>query len=320
MGSAAVAHADDPPPSDAQRRADALFFEARQLMTAGKYGEACPKLAEASRAHPGIGVLLNLGDCDAHIGKVGSAWNAFHDAAEAAHHASDERETEARARMAELEPHLNRVTITVAPKNDVAGFTLRLDGAPLDRATWGVAVVVDPGMHTFEAQAPGRKGWTNSAEILAPTTAIAVPELEAVAPPPDAAPLVAVAPPTTTDEPPPASGGVDRRTLALIVGGVGVVGVGIGSVFGILSMSHKSDGNTHCQLGPSGNECDPTGVQARSDAISAGNVSTIAYVIGAVGLATGAVLWFTAPPRTGASAPTVGIAPGLGSAQLIGAW
>jgi hypothetical protein len=317
--SVALAHAEDPPLNDAQRRADALFFEARQLMAAGKYGEACPKLAEASRAHPGIGILLNLGDCDAHIGKVGSAWNAFHDAADAAQRASDEREKEARARMAELEPHLDRLMISVPPASNVAGLGVRLDGAPLDRAAWGAPMVVDPGMHTLDAQAPGRKPWTNSIEVLTPATSVTIPELELVAPPPAAVQTTAPAP-TPSEQTVAPSGGLDHRTWALVAGGVGVVGVAVGSVFGILSMSHKSDGNTHCQLGPSGNECDPAGVQARSDAISTGNVSTIAYIVGAAGLAAGAVLWFTAPHREGASAPTVGIAAGLGAVQLRGAW
>jgi hypothetical protein len=318
IAAASSARAQQAPPEDAERRADALFFEARQLMAAGKYGEACPKLAEASHAHPGIGVLLNLGDCDAHVGKVGSAWNAFREAAEVARSASDEREKEARTRMAELEPHLNRLTVQMPPQSDASGLDVRLDGAPLDRAAWGTAIVVDPGMHTLEAQAAGRKRWSQSLEILAPTTTVAIPSLELDAPPPPPTATTAGIPPASDMPPESSSGGLDRRVLALSVGGVGIVGVAVGSVFGLLSISHKSVGNAHCQLGANGNECDPQGVQARSDAITAGDISTVAYIVGAVGLAAGAVLWFTAPPKS--SGPTVGVAAGIGSAQLVGVW
>lgn len=322
VAAASSARAQNPPPDDAERRADALFFEARQLMAAGKYAEACPKLEEASHAHPGIGVLLNLGDCDAHVGKVGSAWTAFHEAAEAARRASDERENEARRRMAQLEPHLNRLTVEVPPQSDTAGLGVRLDGAPLDRAAWGAAIVVDPGVHKLEAQAAGHKPWSQSLEILAPTTTATIPRLELDTPPPAPFPppagQTADTPPAADTPPESSSGGIDRRLLALGAGGVGVVGVALGSVFGLLSISHRNVGNAHCQLGPNGNECDAQGVQARSDAITAGNVSTVAYVMGAVGLAAGAVLWFTAPPRS--SGPAVGVAAGPGSAQLVGVW
>jgi hypothetical protein len=320
LASVAVARADAPPPTDAQRRADALFFEARQLMSAGKYGEACPKLAEASHAHPGIGVLLNLGDCDAHVGKIGSAWNAFHDAAEAAKRANDEREKEARARMAELEPHLNRLTIAVAPGNDA--LVVRFDGVEVDRATWGQPMVVDPGVHTVEAKAPGQRPWTKSIEMLAATMSVTVPALEVVAPPPTPVSEPPASPPppaATPDTAPPASDGSRSHTWALVAGGVGVAGVAVGSVFGILSISHKNDGNTHCQLGPSGNECDPEGFQARSSAMSTGNVSTAFFIVGAAGLAAGAILWFTAPSsQESSSTPTVGFGLGPGSAQVVG--
>jgi hypothetical protein len=321
VATVAAARADDP--NDAQRRADALFFEARQLMAAGKYGDACPKLAEASRAHQGIGIFLNLGDCDAHIGKIGSAWNAFHDAAEAAKRANDEREREARARMAELEPHLNRLTIAVAPQTDGAPVTVRLDGVDVDHASIGQPLVVDPGAHTIEAKAAGRKPWTSSIEVLSAAMTVTVPALEVVAVAP-APPVVeptatpTAPPPSDAIPPPPSRGSSSQRTWALVAGGVGIAGVAVGSIFGILSLSHKSDGNSHCNLGPTGSECDAEGVQARSSAISTGNVSTVAYVVGVAGLAAGAVLWFTAPSSTESSAPSIGLGVGPATASLVG--
>jgi hypothetical protein len=48
----------------------------------------------------------------------------------------------------------------------------------------------------------------------------------------------------------------------------------------------------------------------KADAQAAGNVSTAAFVVGAVGLAGGAVLWFTAGPETAeTTSPQVGLGP-----------
>ena len=104
-----------------------------------------------------------------------------------------------------------------------------------------------------------------------------------------------------------------ERWPALVAGGVGVVGLVVGSVFGLKSMSSHDESEAHC----SGNVCDAAGVAASDDARSAGNVSTVAFIVGGVGLAAGAVLWFTLPSGSDASSAAlangrlrVGLSPG----------
>ena len=74
---------------------------------------------------------------------------------------------------------------------------------------------------------------------------------------------------------------------------MGIVGIGIGSFFGLRAITKNSDADSHC---PRGFQCDdPEGVTLSEDAKSAANVSNIAFAVGAAALAGGVILYFTAP-------------------------
>src|SRR6202040_2283990 len=116
--------------------ARALFNEARELMKAGQYDEACPKLEAATRLHEGSGLLLNLGDCYEHIGRTASAWTEFGEAASAAERlgrAMDQ--AEAPKRRPAMEPRLSRLAIRVS--KEARGLVVKRDGTALDRGAWG---------------------------------------------------------------------------------------------------------------------------------------------------------------------------------------
>lgn len=91
-----------------------------------------------------------------------------------------------------------------------------------------------------------------------------------------------------------------RGTLGLVVAGVGVIGLGVGTVLGLGAKSTFDDSDPHCD---DAGMCDQTGVDLRSDAVDQGNLATIVFIGGGVLAATGVVLWATAPsdePKTGA--------------------
>jgi hypothetical protein len=118
-----------------------------------------------------------------------------------------------------------------------------------------------------------------------------------------------------TDKPTTHGGAPAQRTLGLVAGGAGALGLGIGTIFGILAASKWSATRNDC-AGP--DSC-PSYTQAVADhgtTVSDGTIATIALLAGGGLLATGAALFFTAPSTSADRAPTVGL--GLGTLTVRG--
>ncbi|MGZ3421224.1 MAG: hypothetical protein ACXVEE_25335 [Polyangiales bacterium] len=300
----------DPSPSEAAT-ARILFDEARKLMKAGKYADACPKLEEGVRLNPGLGMRFNLAECWEHLGKTASAWSLYLDVAAGAKQKNDQkREKVAREAAKKLEPKLARLTIELEPEADVPGLEVKRNGAVVGAGQLGVAVAVDPGSYTVEAAAPDRKPWETKVAVTdAGKIVVRVPKLALVPKPPPPPP-----------PPPPEKPGLGpTRILAIGLAGAGVIGLGLGTYFGARALTLNSDSQSHCN----GNLCDPEGFEKRLDARRAGSTSTVAIIAGAVGVGIGAALWFTAPsPKSETSKTQVGglVLPGYGGLSLSGSF
>lgn len=296
---------------DAKAASVLAYDEAERLMAQGKIAAACPRYAESQRLDPQLGTLLHLADCLEQNGQTASAWASFREASELAEKKGDSRKSLADSRIQGLLPRLSKLQINVPAG---ASYHVERDSIVVGSALFSAPVPTDPGPHFIKASAPGRRTWTGTAVVKADgsTTTIDVPELEKEVP---ISPETSVSPSGTADARPAedrSQGALASRWPALIAGGVGVAGVAVGSVFGLSSKSKRDDSNGFC----TGNECAPEGVALRDDAISAGNVSTVAFIVGGVGLAAGAVLWFTLPSGSDARAGAavgrfrVGVKPG----------
>lgn len=302
-------------------RADALFNAAKALTDAGQYADACAKFAESKRLAPGLGVTLYLADCYEHIGRTASAWTEFLDAEGLARQRNDKRAEVAHQRAQALEAKLDRLTITVAPTVPQAGLSILRDGVPVPREELGVAVPVDPGDHAIVVSAPGHAARTLNAHVgpESPTATVRIDSLDegpVSTPTPAPAPAAPPAPtpaeqPQAAPEQPPASSQDSSKTRRLIsfgAMGLGVAGIGVGTVFGFLAKSKldASNGNGNCD---STDHCNKTGLSDRKDAETFATVSTIGFIAGGVLAAGGVVLFLTSAPPAATSTTGVTLSP-----------
>jgi tetratricopeptide (TPR) repeat protein len=286
---AGVAGAADKSPTAV--RAEALFDEGRKLMNAGDFASACPKFAESQTLDPAPGTALNLANCYEKAGKFASAWAAFRSAEAAASAAKQkDRAAFAKKKVTALQPQLSRLTISVSTSAG-AVVQVQIDDQPVQGPEWGVPVPRDGGSYTIVASAPGKETWTTHIE-LRPTEqnlVVEVPPLVDTPRPVEAARPDAPAESVKADvapAAPAATRGQGQRTVAYVVGGLGVAGLGTAGVFGLLAESQWKK----AQQAPNGLHASEA-----NKASNLGNASTIAAVAGGALAATGIILWITSP-------------------------
>lgn len=308
--------------AEARTAAESLFREGRRLMDEGKTPEGCRKLEESFRLDPASGTLLNLGVCHEKEGKIATAWGEFSLAVSMARQDKrPDREELAQGRANALEPLLPKVTIDVPAEARANGLEVLKNGTVLGSGAWGASLPTDPGDVTVEARAPGRKPWRSVVKVEPKgTMSVAVPALQI-----EEIPLVPVAGGEDTEGARPNQ---TKRTAALVAGGVGIVALGVGTVFGIQTFSKKSESDTNC---PEATGCTQQGVDAADAAKTSATIANIGIGVGVAAVAVGAYLWFTSgpskPPTTPAAAlglKNVDVAYGVDGrspgATILGRW
>lgn len=285
--------------------AQALYDEARQLVAAEKFEQACPKFKASYELDPAGGTLLNLADCYERQGKTALAWTTFKDALEAARRdGKNERIEFATQHLATLEKRLSRLSVAVPDTARVPGLEVTVDGTPLSEAAYGIALPVDPGTHRIRAVAPGKQAFEKSIEVpssSAEQLKLEVPPLADApsAPPvaPDQAERSSAAGQTTVKG--SSSPTSTARTWGFVAGGVGLVSVGVGSYFGLKAFSRWEARNQACESG-----CTEEAKTAGDEAKSAATVSTVGFAAGAAALGVGLVLILTSSSGKEPPAPS----------------
>jgi hypothetical protein len=285
--------------------AEALFNDGDHLEAQGKLAEACEAFEGSNRIEPRAGTLIRLGDCRERNHQLASAWSAYKDALI---YVKDPRKKAiATAKVAELEPKLSHLTVTVSAASKLDGLAVTQDGRPLDPALWNRAVPVDGGTYAIAAHAPDHQEWTTTVSVPEAAGNVAVdvprldvPRLDVPRPPsPRAAPpgaaVVPVATSPSLDE--PARTWTGAREASVALAGVAVAGGVAGGVLGALARSKQDSADRLCP-DPQMPCANAAAAQAANDAARSRALgANIAFGVGAAALVVGGALWFVGAPH-----------------------
>jgi len=192
---------------------------------------------------------------------------------------------EASQELAELEPRLATVTVVVVGSHDGDAPTLTLDGVVAGASLVGGGLPVDPGPHRLDVALSAGSPRTVSFTL-------AEGEHRRIDLGPEERPPAKTAPASANPDPAPSvhPGGHTSplRPWAYVSLGVGVAGLGAGIVTGLMAASKHADAERGCPQ----NQCVEGSAGARdADAFRCLSVaSTVGYVVGGVGVATGVTL------------------------------
>ena len=157
-----VAHAD---PSAA--KAEALFRQGRELMTAGKFAEACAAFDTSQKLDPATTTLFNQADCREKNGQLATAWGLFVDAERKTRSATDDVGAKlhkvAADRAGKLEGRLSKLTVKVTTPHD--GMVIVRGDEVIDSGEWNRALPIDGGTYTMTARIGNRDVWSETVTI-----------------------------------------------------------------------------------------------------------------------------------------------------------
>jgi tetratricopeptide (TPR) repeat protein len=296
---------------DARERAKALFQEGRAALAEGDLDRACRNLAESLDLDERVGTAASLADCQERRGHLPAALELWRRSAALAAEMRDDREAVAQERAAALEGRVPRLAVRLergAPRGSEISIRTH-PGAVWRPIAGGTVARVGPGKAQLRVRARGHEDRHADLELAEGETR----EIELAAGPRRAPPPSAPPGPSSPDAE-EADGPSPLQVAGYAVGASGIVGVGIGAILGLISISKRDASEPHCNAA---NVCDAEGVELRDDGIALGDAATAAFVLGGAALATGITLVVLAPSSS-PTAPSVGLA-GTG-ASLRAPW
>lgn len=301
---AAPAWANEPNAADSESALQ-LYKDGKALRESGDLPGALAKLraayalvatpitaTELGRAYIASGQLVEAREVLLTVPRIPLRANESAKAAEA--------RTDAEHLAAELRPRL--ASVTVKPKNVPPGVVAKLsvDGVVVPPEASSVPRVLNPGNHVVLLEANGQRVQTDVTLAEGQARDVEV-ELPAAVDP------NAGQPPATS--PPPESGPRKISPLVYVGFGTAIVGIGVGTVTGIMTLSTASSLKDSCRDG----KC-PASAQSDIDSTSTtGAISTIGFAVGAAGLVVGVVGLVLSGKRgeSALTAPTVTRTSGL---------
>jgi hypothetical protein len=295
------------------------------LKQAGNCKDAIPHFLESIRLDKQAKGLVNLADCEQATGKYVAAQAHFVEARDLARQQSlGPIGKLAEERLQALEQRMPKLTIKLAGDAPSSSVVTK-DGVELRAISLGIPLPVDPGAHVIEVHGGGFEkryevtlsekenrqldvspagGTRKESPPNAPAAAAPTPPGDSPAASTPAA-AAAANPSADRGASMSATSSSSQRTIGFIVGGVGIVGLGVGTVFALQTSSKNSDAEGLCTASA---PCHGDGLTQYQDAIDgarqARTLSAIGFAAGGIGLAAGAILILTAPSTSASSAAT----------------
>jgi hypothetical protein len=231
-------------PEQDRRTAQQELTQAQALKKEGNLEQALTHFEESQRLDPKLATLMELADCAEQLGKLVEAqahWAAARDKAK-----QDEKpqsRQKATDRLAAVEKRVPHLTLQLAA-DAPADAQVLLDDVALDRASLGTAMPANPGEHLVVVKAADREDARFPVKLVdGDNQTVPIAAAPKAAPPPPPPPPKAAPPPKQVDEGGSSlslDSGSSRRTIAMVVGGVGVVGIGVGAGFWAVGWRDRS--------------------------------------------------------------------------------
>jgi hypothetical protein len=294
-----------PPTAKEKAEARTLVNQARVSAKKKAWGDAATALTRADELDPNPQTKLDLARALVEEKKLVAASKAANAAMDTAKGPGGKKVQQAAKKLlADIEPRVPWLAITVQGPPPGKAVTA-VDGEDVDTSTGEVPL--DPGEHRITAEADGY-------DPAEKTIKLAEGVHERVTLTLDKTKVAAAAPVEDADD----DDGGGSSLPAVLAFGVGAAGIGLGTVFGVMAFSETDKVQGQCD----GNRCPPDVQDALDTAKTNGTVSTIAFVVGGVGVAAGVVLLLTSggssKPDTGADEVSLRPWVGPGSAGING--
>lgn len=331
---ASFAQGFDPMKAVTQADAKKAFDEGRAAAAEGRHADAIKAFKRADELDPRAETKLEMSKSLVAEKKLIDASKLLNEILNATPAPTWTIKNNAQKLLTEVEQKIPWIQIkVVGPDQSLTSTTI--DGKEIDAES---EIPWNPGEYTIAADADGYKPVEKRITLGEGAHEVVDLTMERIGgprkkpPPAPTATATATATATTpgpdaVTKPPTGGGGGGGLTsgplfIPMVVGGgVGVAGVGVGAVFGIMALNRTAD-ITSCKK----SVCPDTSRnrRAQEDALFYGNVSTIGFIAGGVGLAAGATLLIlqltsSSPPppkTTGFIQPYVG----AGQAGVFGAF
>lgn len=327
-------HAQEADSATETAAARALAVDGLKLAQAGKCDEAVAKLERAEKLHHSPIVLSQLGECNVSLGKLVAGTEALRKVLrdplpENPSPALVKAYEHAQRALDVARPRIGAITISLS-RAAPPDLRLTVDGQVVPPTLLDTELPADPGEHTVQVTAvgylkalarvslsPADKKTVSLRLEVDPNAPVITPPAQESTGKGEVGAVVGTREPATRTVLPRTSEAAPSHAAAYVAWGVGVAGVGVGSAFGIIAMNDQHDLVKRC--GSSSCTANENGLLA--SAKRSGNISTLAFGVGGVGLVMGTVLYFTvggSSHEAGASATAHRYAGFSGARAMVG--